>query len=316
MFRAFRHPLPVEEALGEPSRSNPSITPLPYDLERMIFEMAAREGGDQVVMHLMLVAKCVCDWVRPELYRIFTQVSDREMDTFPRPDMNLDDVGRFAYHLIIGGSRTSDEISRFLTACPNVYNLAIWSTEPIVDFLPQLRLLPLRRLSANFRTLSDDEWLEPPFCNLEYIDVVRMRGHCWEDWNVLATLPRLTHIAVNSIVELQVIHNLLSECRHLKSLVLLANTVNWSFSDAQELAGIRDDRLVLLEDTPACDNLMDWRLGARGKGDFWRYAEQISFARRAKLESTLGSTRGWISSLFNLEDHLNDEGKLWYASFG
>ncbi|KAJ3503613.1 hypothetical protein NLJ89_g8353 [Agrocybe chaxingu] len=260
----------------------------------MIFEIAAQEGGRHVVMHLMLVAKCVRDWVRPELYRIFTQVSDREMDTFPRPDANLDDVGRFAHHLIIGGSRTSDEINRFLTSCPNVYNLAIWSTEHIVDFLPQLRRLPLRRLSANFRSLSDEQWLGPPFCNLEYIDVVRMRGHSWDDWKILTTLPRLTHIAVNSIVEVQVIRNLLSECRHLKSLVLLAHTVNWGFAEAQELAGIRDDRLVLLDTTPAGDNLMDWRLGARGKGDFWRYAAHISFARR--------------------EDHLNDEGKLWYAS--
>ncbi|CAA7260809.1 unnamed protein product [Cyclocybe aegerita] len=269
------------------------------DLLRQILELVVDEHGRKYGPKLLLVSRSAYEWIRPMLYRVIVQFvnphfeSPTETNLPPSSvDVKLEDVGKFAEHLLVGGSRNAEEVNRILEASPNVFNLAIWSEKSLRRFLPHLRRLSPRQLSANIDSMDPEDFQGPAFSNLTHLDVVGWNDEPWSTWKQLVTLPKLTHLSINCPVASQVVLDLLSECKHLQVLVILKRGSDWlemkclqpnAYENAYKT--IDDHRLVLLDQTPAGDVSQDWINGARGEMNVWTFAEKISYARKHKMFS-------------------------------
>ncbi|KDR67767.1 hypothetical protein GALMADRAFT_146793 [Galerina marginata CBS 339.88] len=123
---------------------------LPQDVERLIFRAAASAADNDVkgMARLLLVAKRVCEWIRPILYQVFKSSTLSRFPDFRGDPSILGEVGKFAKHLSIGNSTTSEDLIRLLLSCPNIEDIAIWHGQ-VSLYYPALHLfpLPLKRLS-------------------------------------------------------------------------------------------------------------------------------------------------------------------------
>ncbi|PPQ63743.1 hypothetical protein CVT24_004252 [Panaeolus cyanescens] len=221
--------------------------------------------------NLQLTARRVRIWIRPLLYRVFEYTSS--IFPFPdfetRPHIKLEDVGRFARHLAyrVQPREEPDCLINLLRNCGQIINLAIWDDfAMLVQVYPALASLSgLRRLSAGFRGLNQDQVLSPVFLNLTHLDLF---GNV--NWDLISQFKNLTHLSIaDPPHELErVLHLILdsSGCSSLRVVTLFDEPVSYY-----------DLRLVVIRGY--YDYLTDWIKGANGRMDSWTFAERIVIAR-------------------------------------
>jgi len=258
--------------------------------------------------------------------QLYSESSSRSPHTqsLPRfrqlPVWKLEDVGRFANHLLIGLSTRDDpngEISRFLSSCPNVCDLALWSSaDCFKGLLPLIQNLPLIRLATALGSLAPDVFLVPAFSNLTHLDIRDNNNSGWnsDKWNMLTRLPALSHLLIGFMVGTDVIHQLLVQCGELQVLII---AVAWVYflvtnNSPKLFDEIGDERLVLMVRNEFHESVRDWENGASGRVDSWTIARLFSLARRRKFLNDC--SQKWISTSFDLEHELNANGKEWYAT--
>jgi len=292
------------------------ITPIPIfppELECVIFEIAAAISETRDRTNVLLVAKRVYHWsvlddfcsikqlkcslrIRPQLYRVLRKLKirsetlrsenheddiDAQYQYFHRSSARLQDVGKFVRHLMIGPFK-EDHVTDILKMCPEVEDLALWTgSSDTRRNLPIIRLLPLRSLSANISQFLPEDFQGPAFSNLTHLDVILFaQDDAWGKWKVLTTLPKLTHLCLNSTVTLEVMQNLLSQCSHLRVLINLS--LYGTPQSSEGYLTIEDPRLVLI-DTYEVDLVpRDWEEGAYGRFDMWDFGERFVEARKRK----------------------------------
>ncbi len=240
----------------------------------------------------------------PELYRVIRSGDSRVVPPlYADKQRTLLDIERLRYfgpwvHHILLQCRPDNEIAQILTACPNVYDLALWIVygdgAPLV---PILARLPLRRLSLDPMSLfyyssagaPDDivPLAQAPFDALTHLEILNISGS-WNLWRELALLPRLTHLAFGcGRLKDALVERALAECAALEVLVLPHTD-----SQANEYLKIaetqKDPRIVgVIYSANGC--LDEWEVGARGGGDIWITAEER--VRNARLEGRGGCHR-------------------------
>jgi len=332
---------------------------LPPELEQLIFDIASSQLTLHDRLPLLLVAKRVHEWlvtqsffkyltlanapidrIKPTFYRVFNRlaldfIEENALDYPPSPT-SLEDVGHFVLHFMIGGRRrvTEDQLVRILTLCPNATDVALWSgdvqTRPSVKSC--LLRLPLQKLSANLSGLQRADFLTPSFLSITHLGIITMgsKRKEWKDWEILTSLPKLTHVCINKNVEVDAVHNLLSQCTGLRLLVAVTFPGSHRPSNPSESYHTIDDhRLILVDIYDVKYMAADWENGANGRFDLWDFGGLIRDARNGTrlftymnqwiLMGLIGAylkdnSQRWISRVFYWESELNDEGMEWYKT--
>lgn len=203
------------------------------------------------------------------------QLARTRIPNTDRFDLDVRYFGQFVRHLMIGGKATYDWIGLFLEACPNLIDLALWTSIPTKDFLPLFSNLKLQRLSVNLSTLDESDFRSPALSYITHLDVT-VFGEDLERWKMFAYLPVLTHLAINNAVDREIVQYLLRHCATLRILLLICNK---SMLQIPKLtgAGISDSRFVMMDIQRF--TVEDWENGTNGKEDMWACAEGISAAK-------------------------------------
>ena len=182
------------------------------------------------------------------------------------------------------GKLTEHQFVRILTLCSNATGVALWSgdvqTRPAIKNL--LLRLPLQRLSADLSHFQRSDFLTPSFLSITHLDIITMgskRGG-WKDWEILTSLPKLTHVCINKNVEVDAIHNLLSQCACLSLLVAVITPRSHRHAKPSgSYHTIDDHRLILVDNYDITKMVADWENGANGQSDMWDFGGLIRDAR-------------------------------------
>ncbi|TFK73862.1 hypothetical protein BDN72DRAFT_834197 [Pluteus cervinus] len=242
---------------------------LPPELEHQIFELAyAQSRVDQVSNNLFLVAKRVHEWLIPLRFEV---VMIHASGQWP---LILERYGHHVHHF----HASSSSAKRLLSFCPNVTNLAIWTTVTSQD-IHNIRSLPITYLSINIRELFQTDTDLHSFCsNITHLDVSSRSSWATED--VLSHFPVLTHIALFEDIDERDIQACLVHGKALEVLVLISPGVdeNGLVEEAQD----RDDkRIVQIEFGRSYKD--DWKEGAYGGMDMWVFSDEVIAKRRRGL---------------------------------
>ncbi|KAJ7606677.1 hypothetical protein FB45DRAFT_949646 [Roridomyces roridus] len=265
---------------------------LPPELERMIFELAAW-WHPETIHSLILVARRVCIWVEPCLYRVSICRTGPERDSLLRMVESKQPayLATHVHHLALSCALGSDQVSRILSICTGVRDLALWTGYTYPELLADLQQLKqLRRLSVNLRELCKTPMgtfaipsaveLEP-FAYLTHLDVFSELPESL--WPIFQLLPSLTHLSFSEDLYIQaLVIMVLETCTSLQAVIFICDfNVLW-----EEPPEIPDPRFCVV----ACPNFHeDWQLGALGKeADFWARADQfIATKRRGEIDESI-----------------------------
>ncbi|KAJ6496077.1 hypothetical protein C8R45DRAFT_1211768 [Mycena sanguinolenta] len=263
---------------------------LPPELERVIFELVAWEEPS-MIKTLILVAKRICVWIEPELYRVllFSGLESAKrllkiMESKP-PEF----LQKHVHHLALSTSIDRSDVTRVLSICTSVHDLALWTGRTDTELLSDLRnLANLRHLSVNlfdlfggrtkFQLPRLDELL--PFAHITHLDVFSSLPE--QLWLFFGMLPRLTHLSFNNNYVPELLQTALDTCALLQ---LLAVVWTYEVDDGEETAdtsAISDPRFCEVWCNAYAE---DWEEGAHGRIDFWYRAEvarQLRSERRRK----------------------------------
>ncbi|KAF7335649.1 hypothetical protein MVEN_02219800 [Mycena venus] len=260
-----------------------TLVNLPPELERDIFELAAWEYPE-AVKTLILVARRVCIWIEPQLYQVVlsrgsgaTERLLQMMHSKP-PEFLREHV----CHLALSSLTPRSDVTRILSTCTNVHDLAIWTGDTYPELLSDMRhLTNLRRLSINlfdlfgghngFQLPRPEELLPLPFAHLTHLDVFSSMPEPM--WPVFGMFPCLTHLAFSDYYHPEMVHTTLDTCAVLQLLVIV-----WTYDDDPDAGGEDNHDTSEISDPRFCTipcHLFesDWEEGAWGGLDFWRRAE-------------------------------------------
>jgi len=217
----------------------------------------------------------------------------------------LHSAGHFVQHLMIGSDSALDSFQNILSeSCPNLYNLAIhlpseWDEVKSNNLLHVLQgMQRLMRLSLGILCTSYADILICPsvFPNLTHLQLLLPSGDfdstSWENWDVFAQFPMLTHVSVPATFQSQEdFLKLLQDWSSLQLLVVIPWISPLSLS-ASKFAGwrrrhfpnnnMKDNRLVMLAKLDFFPAILDWEKGANGGVDVWCFAELVVFARESE----------------------------------
>jgi len=212
-----------------------------------------------------------------------------DFDKYPN-SLKTEEVGRFAQRLIVRSNSPSQGVEGIVSHCPNLQDFAIW-LQPIKFLLLTLNKLSLKRLSADFSDLVHDDYLSSAFSSITHLDVIKFHGHTWKEWEVLSTLPHLSHLIVGFLVDYDVFPNLLRYASQLRILIFMPEQYDmtvWMRDHDKNQHNLleNDDRFVLLN-CPAFPGLAeDWVKGGESGLDNWTFCELVLIARRRKFNFT------------------------------
>ncbi|KAF8649077.1 hypothetical protein AX16_006024 [Volvariella volvacea WC 439] len=233
--------------------SAPLLEPrLPQELERIIFEIAARNDRDKTMPVLMLVARRVRDWLQPIRYEtlvldssLFDQLSESPLILPPRLPSRPQAL--HVRNLLVTGYQPKnlafDWIEDLLPQCPNLQDLAIWCITPItsniLSLLTSAIQSPLRtvtsrgliRLSASLAELFPDGHTDfhhevfKDLTHLEVLDFPRESRGQWIEGNNYASLPSLRYLSIalfdpDFSFPTEMLRKCLEECKFLEVLIL------------------------------------------------------------------------------------------------
>ncbi|KAJ6564001.1 hypothetical protein B0H19DRAFT_1374572 [Mycena capillaripes] len=279
--------------------ANIAVDPrLPPDLERVIFEIAAR-ARPSTIPKLMLIAWRVKDWLEPLMYRVIylcTPLSERQMHChslgFPvfteESLLHIMEIkpAHFLRHAVthafLNVSIPPPVVERFLLTCTNIANLFARFILP--QYGPTLNdPQALRYLTIDVSAISEGGADDEPhslFLNVTHLELLGF-GHvdsaalCAR----LGNMPNLTHIAFN--MDLDDTTALQANARLQCIIYLMAET---AMGDGAAL--LRDSRFLCIEQKR--DYRLDWLRGAHAGEDYWALADEFLAARRAgKVNSSI-----------------------------
>ncbi|KAJ7659077.1 hypothetical protein DFH06DRAFT_436011 [Mycena polygramma] len=186
---------------------------------------------------MMRVAWRVKHWVEPLLYRTLVFGPDRcIMDGLPRCDEEtFTQIVRKKPQSFLHSVRNVMAVSidpraviSIISKCPRIENLLVLTDRLRSGLLPPsgFKELSLHRLSCDLNDFHDRFSFVtlacPPFLHLTHLELFRelegfrdSLGAILRRWRILATLPKLTHLAVTTDVVVCV--DLLAVCRSLDS---------------------------------------------------------------------------------------------------
>ncbi|KAJ7733068.1 hypothetical protein DFH07DRAFT_141322 [Mycena maculata] len=260
---------------------------LPIELERVIFELAAW-WYPETTQTLILVAKRVCIWIEPLLYQVVLSNGNPDRLLQMMQAKSPEFLRKHVHHLAFSSVIPRSEITRVLSTCTNIYDLALWTGDTYPGLLGDMgNLTHLRQLSVNLYALfgGHEEFNIPPpaelpFSHLTHLDVFSAVPEPL--WSVFATLPALTHLSFSDYYIPELISAVLQTCEPLKLLIVV-----WT-QDADpmwETPEIADPRFCMIA-CPQFEN--DWELGAWGGLDFWRRADDfVARKRNGEIEGSV-----------------------------
>ncbi|KAF8643451.1 hypothetical protein AX16_009007 [Volvariella volvacea WC 439] len=230
--------------------SSASQPRLPPELERIIFELAARSRKSAALPVLMLVARRVRDWLRPMLFEVVALSSDRYQTICRWPPYPTAQETHYVKRLLIhyGGYQRPHlntlvdppDFKTFVSHCPNLQDFAIWRHAPdhLLDQLTAVLHSPHRtvappgfglfRLSLYLKQLFPDrvDFKHEVFRDVTHLEVLDGGSAItWEEGNNYGCLPRLKYLAFTNVTILpgrtEIVTRCLEECKALKVLILV-----------------------------------------------------------------------------------------------
>ncbi|KAJ7172810.1 hypothetical protein C8R43DRAFT_1119652 [Mycena crocata] len=274
---------------------------LPMELEREIFEVAARSRPSSIPT-LLLVASRVKIWVEPLLYRVIFAGSpvnhwERMPEypvTFPDDISSILDTKPASFlrhsvrHLFFSTISFADVgWERLLSTCSQIEDLYIIHPQ-LEDYLAAVANLSLKRLYTSLDFLfnpSEIDFSHQLFSHLT---------HLWnlgdtsspQIWAGLALIPHLTHLAFNHPSFVPFSLGFLDTCKALRVLVFLLETSELEVVVNDKLA---EDPRFLAMSPPS--RRRDWQLGAHTGIDFWSRADDF-VARR--MSGRVPAAQYWL----------------------
>ncbi|KAJ7138656.1 hypothetical protein C8R46DRAFT_1137480 [Mycena filopes] len=270
----------------EAASGAPILDPrLPRELERTIFEVAARSRR-RLIPQLMRVAWRVKEWVEPLLYEIVLIRNDILVDGHPVCSPQTLATKTLAFlqnsvrHLFFDNTDTecdASDLDWVLTNCGGITNILTDSEAVLGEHLPTLcALSSLRRLTTSVDdifvrySLNTDMPLFRHITHLEFLDPVNeVLGRVTH----LALMPALTHVAFNVNPTLVFEAALLPNAR-LRCIVFICTSAN--LPNGSVIA--QDPRFVSMRQNR--DYQVDWVRGADTGNDYWTVVEAFIHARR------------------------------------
>ncbi|KAF9478367.1 hypothetical protein BDN70DRAFT_880057, partial [Pholiota conissans] len=275
---------------------------LPPELERKIFELVVEEHPKSA-LPVMLVAARTHYWVASILYNVSNQLG-RTYPPVRGSNPNVKYYGTYVKHLIIGGDKSFEGLCRYLSACPNLIDIAIWTNCSMKRFLGLFSDLKLERLSASLISLSPADFRSAAFAHLTHLDATKC-GAKWAQCQGFVFLPHLTHLAINDMIDIDTLRQLLQRCERLKILLAINRGGSWygwdcDWDSRRDI--IMDPRFVMMKIVRYV--IGDWMNSAHGKPNMWDWAEAISSVK--KKESYKDGGKLWTTWF----DEITWEGEL------
>ncbi|KAJ7486824.1 hypothetical protein FB451DRAFT_1228123 [Mycena latifolia] len=263
---------------------DPTISILPFELERQIFELSALSRPVSIPT-LLCVAWRVKHWIEPILYRTlvigphldaidglplctvetFTEIAGTQSVSFLR-----DSVRNLILFVV-----PSKDVKFIVSTCRNVENLHIMplaDIEPGDDTLASINM-PLRHLYCDFDDLCSVVLFEsfslPPFSRLTHLELFHglTNNTDFIAWSDVAELAHLSHLSFDIHTLVTVFEYLLTTCKSLRALVILCPPPRTAV-ELQTLA--KDPRFVMMV---VEDYTGDWQRGILTGDDYWSRAD-------------------------------------------
>ncbi|TFK64391.1 hypothetical protein BDN72DRAFT_846637 [Pluteus cervinus] len=275
--------------MSEPKDTQPIFPP---EIEEIIFSLCAQSNLEKSG-NLILVAKRVYHWLKPQLYEVVIFHGD---DTHGRLrfDSNLLEVhGQHVRHILfwdlaIGThKRYYDDPATCLSRCPNIVNVALWNPYTVYDgtLVDQILSLPLTHLSFDVSSLHyalTKYSLSKPliFKFVTHLELIGLDISATMD-EIERYFPSVTHIALNADRGLPAQDIL--RCWKNKLQVLVLYFGRSIFGDNVRIADVPDDpRVIVMPQSQ--DYVYDWNEATRdGPGSIWRKAEVKVKRRRSEF---------------------------------
>ena len=232
--------------------------------------------------HETSLLTCTIRRLRPILYRV-VKIGVPKPGISPS-SVTFDEIGVFVHHLLLT-IPDGKEFIRIVKLCPNLEDLSLWdgSREFIPALLDVLDHQPVMKLSVDLSLLDSNSVSRPAFSRITHFDVLALSGRSWARWSPIASLPHLTHLCINGLVDFDVISNLLEKCTLLQVLFLsiISPLVhpNSPGDPIVRITALQDARLVLMEGYSWREANIDWKMGARGGFDLWTFGRMVCEAR-------------------------------------
>ncbi|KAK7027834.1 hypothetical protein R3P38DRAFT_2940459 [Favolaschia claudopus] len=271
---------------------------LPPELEREIFELAARQD-QSIALTLLTVCHRVHSWVEPLLYRVLL------VSGYLAPALLALKLKPAAFkktavrHVFIESYKGEIQAQDLLAELTGIESLVIdgYDTE---ELLPALDTMHIRKLNLCLpgRGLTVSEWARVTLSRSVFLTVTHLELFyepddeeplSWEDWSTLASLPTLTHLCLSSDLADGIFQPAVKNCQSIQ--VLIAGFWDsYLRDDAIEFVEnlvVKDSRVVVMI-IPGPTFKQDWVLGARGGNDFWARAEAfLAGKRRGEIDSSV-----------------------------
>ncbi|TFK66910.1 hypothetical protein BDN72DRAFT_127066 [Pluteus cervinus] len=299
----------------------------PPDLERLILELAARSSS-KIAVTLLQVSREVQAWIMPILCRVVphinTSVSHRRYLNRNWYLEHGDDVR----HLLL--DLTGQEISPFISLCPNVQDLAIWGypkdRDLVLSELEESKScsdMPITHLSVNLRQLflnlytttaapkvpissrsTQDFEFGPKLGrrailrNVTHLQLVNLSGD-WDTHFGLAYLPNLTHIAVSAGVSTGFLVGALRNCQELQAIVIISPWMVQEEDGQEVTCKFSSERAMEIE----------MEFSALGSGELG--SEKIVPVQVAYTEDWIAGARGRQSMWTLADDVIKERRRKW-----
>ncbi|TFK73864.1 hypothetical protein BDN72DRAFT_956199 [Pluteus cervinus] len=248
---------------------------LPPELEKEIFTLSFSESLHQKINpgNLFLVSKRVFDWLMPLYWDVVMAhtAADGWPPTFSEQTLQL--YGHHVHHFHTWES----SFVKLLTLCPNISDLAIWTSisEQDVDYIIKL---PITRLSI---FIDDIRWGNADlheFCSkVTHLDISNRMD--WATNKIIPHFPALTHLATFSAwVAGENIQSWFMHGSPLEAVILISS----GSGDGLHLREAEDDDLDprVVRVGFGRTYKVDWVEGAHGRMDMWEFADEVIKNRR------------------------------------
>ncbi|KII84550.1 hypothetical protein PLICRDRAFT_57535 [Plicaturopsis crispa FD-325 SS-3] len=273
---------------------------LPFELERMVVEIAARSHYPSM-LHLLLVAHRITQWVEPIFYGMITLRGFHSASVFQRLLDDRPHIRRYVKTLCLTRMREKGShplIVSIIDRCPCLENFAFWSYYVNHSIVKHIMDRPLRRLSLEGYQLTVSPQVlfrERAFQCVTHLDILKIpvtiAGLVQSTWD-FSLLPHLTHLRLGFSQDWLCLDEQLGE--HLALPILAASPAMTVLLIEHELEHVRekwvslvkkaampfDPRLVFLIDRS--DATQDWKAALRGNEDTWMHGEEHVHLQRTE----------------------------------
>ncbi|KAF9000397.1 hypothetical protein BDQ17DRAFT_1421173 [Cyathus striatus] len=276
---------------------NRTDLPLPVEIIRDIFELAAEENSEYAVK-FALVSSWVQQWMENIIYRTVvlnfpvpkTELFMRTFDSKP-PEF----FARTVKNLHLSTMVPFRDAQKIISVCEGAKRVACWGssssyTEGLYQILPSH---DVQQLSVKMETLMGNESISADtFPNLTHLEIVNppyISSKTSFNWETLCLIPNLTHLALGEVFShhhlylVDIIQGLLTGCQSLQVLVII--TEDTRFLDLLAQAGLNEcDKIAVVPHfySPEATELDYWKRAECEEWNLWQEAESIIRANSSR----------------------------------